>query len=244
VSLTARQLLGVSLTECSPDAPVSTEMHCDSCHFDGGVESIATGRTETNILTLPDRKNCEHYPSGHIGALMARRPINCSECHSDNALTAPGVVGLPSFSHAMHSAHSKEVSSTMRECYQCHPGPETQCLRDTMSQQGMTCTDCHGGMRQVAANANPWLTEPRCDSASCHGSAYVLDQPLYRNSTGHGELYCAACHDSPHAIAPSREANDALKFVALQGAPGPVSQCTVRHLSTPLQPGPHGMVAP
>jgi hypothetical protein len=71
------------------------------------------------------------------------------------------------------------------------------------SQHGMGCTDCHGTMRQVGQNPNPWLNEPRCDT--CHTDpAYAQNAPLYRNSTGHGGVYCAGCHDSLHAIAPSR----------------------------------------
>ena len=47
------------------------------------------------------------------------------------------------------------------DCYQCHPGPETRCLRDTMSAQGMWCTDCHGDMNAVAnPNRRPWIDEP------------------------------------------------------------------------------------
>jgi hypothetical protein len=64
-------------------------------------------------------------------------------------------------------------------------------------------------------------------------------------STGHGGLYCAACHDSPHAVAPSREANDQIKFRALQGSPGMLRNCLACHASTPQGPGrgPHGMLA-
>lgn len=46
---------GAELARSTVVAPVSNEMHCDTCHFDGGVEDIATGRVETNILTLHDR---------------------------------------------------------------------------------------------------------------------------------------------------------------------------------------------
>jgi hypothetical protein len=90
-------------------APVSTEMNCDDCHFDGGVEDISTGRVETNILKLHDEENEEDYPAGY-GPLMDNRPV------------------------------------------------------------------------------------------------------LYRLSKEHGGLYCAGCHDSPHAIAPGREVNDGIKF--------------------------------
>jgi hypothetical protein len=64
-----------------------------------------------------------------------------------------------------------------------------------------------------------------------------MDQPLYRKSKGHGNLYCAACHDSPHAIAPSREPNDAIKFIALQGKDGVLRECTVCHVTSPASLG-------
>ena len=106
------------------------------------------------------------------------------------------------------------------------------------SQHGMGCTDCHGAMTQVSQNPNPWLNEPRCDT--CHTDpAYAQNNVLYRNSTGHGGVYCAGCHDSPHAIAPSTQPRDGLKFINLQGHTGPLDTCTVCHLTTPASGGPH-----
>ncbi|MCA9928426.1 MAG: hypothetical protein KC419_08115 [Anaerolineales bacterium] len=230
----------VQLAQTTTVAPVSTEMRCDNCHHDGGVEDIATGRVETNILTLHDMENMDEYPSGHTGALMDRRPILCAECHASNALGKPGLPGIPSLSNAMHNTHEEEVPSTQEGCYQCHPGPQTQCLRDVMSEDhNMDCVDCHGNLANVANNPSPWLNEPRCDNAACHGSAYQQDQALYRLSKEHGGLYCAACHDSPHAIAPSREPNDAIKFIDLQGYNDTLEVCTVCHLTQPTAGGPH-----
>lgn len=224
---------GAILASLPVVAPVSTEMHCDYCHFDGGVEDIATGRVETNILTLHDQENLDQYPPGHEGALMDRRPILCAECHASNALGAGGVAGIPSLSNAMHEKHSGIVPDSLDGCYNCHPGPQTQCLRDVMSQDyGMDCIDCHGGMEVVKENPDPWLNEPRCDS--CHlEPEYAQDQPLFRFSKGHGGVYCEACHDSTHAIAESREPRDALKFIALQGHAGTLQECVVCHLTQP-----------
>lgn len=226
-------------------APVSTEMNCDDCHYDGGVEKIATGRVETNILTLHDEENEDDYPPGHQGALMGRRPVLCAECHASNALGAPGADGVPNLSRAMHEKHEDEMLPGMAGCYQCHPGPETECLRDVMSSQhDMDCLDCHGGMEQVAQNPRPWLQEPRCDAEGCHAApAYTQDAELYRLSREHGGIYCAGCHDSPHAIAPSVQPNDGIKFFALQGQRGPLVTCTVCHTAVPDGPGPHGMPA-
>ena len=97
----------------------------------------------------------------------------------------------------------------------------------------MTCVDCHGTVSAVAQNPNPWLNEPRCDSNDCHGQAFRQDQALYRLSRGHGAVYCEACHDSTHAIAASREPNDALKFTGWQGTAGTLRVCTTCHATQP-----------
>jgi len=219
-------------------APVSTEMRCDLCHYDGAFE-ISTGRVETNILMLHDRDHLEDYPPGHEGSLMDRRPILCAECHASNALNAPGVQEVPNLSHAIHEKHDEVIENTTAGCYKCHPGPDTKCLRDVMSEQyEMGCTDCHGGMYEVAENPNPWLNEPRCDE--CHTeSRYAQDNALYRLSKGHGGLYCEACHDSTHAIATSRQPEDSIKFINLQGHAGTLEKCTVCHLSDPGGNSPH-----
>jgi hypothetical protein len=225
---------GQELARTVAVAPVSTEMHCEYCHDDNGIanDDIATGVVEQNILTLHDDENGT--------TLMAERPVLCAECHASNALNMVGNPALPSLSEAMHDEHADKVHPGMTGCYSCHPGPRTQCLRDVMAQQGMDCVSCHGTMETVARNPNPWLNEPRCDNPNCHGSSYAQDQPLYRLSKGHGDIYCAGCHDSPHAIAPSRQPNDGLKFVALQGNPGTLAECTVCHGTVPDGAGPHG----
>ena len=235
---------GAELTRATVVAPVSTEMHCDYCHFNTAF-GISTGKTETNILTLHDQRNLSNYPANHAGPLMGRRPVLCAECHASAALALPGVAGLRSLSAAMHSRHSSAVSSTLDGCYSCHPGPTTRFLRESMSSLGIDCITCHGDMTQVSQNPSPWVNEPRCDSAACHSSIqFQQNQPLYRNSTGHGGVYCEGCHDSTHAIAPSTQPNDAIKFIALQGHAGTLNTCTVCHSTQPTGAGPHGMAAP
>ena len=223
-------------------APVSTEMHCDTCHASGQDPGGDQPRVELNILAFHDNEEGTN--------LLNSRPVLCARCHSSNALGLPGVIGVPSLSNAMHSQHTGEVPDSIDGCYSCHPGPTTRCLRDAMSlnvqsiidpTRKMNCIDCHGGMAQVAQNADPWLNEPRCDG--CHTPTDTMqfnqDQALYRFSKGHGGVYCEACHDSTHAIATSREPNDAIKFIQLQGHTGTLSECTVCHLNQPTGPGPH-----
>lgn len=223
---------GAILAQTQIVAPVSSEMRCDNCHKDKGSANpnISTGRVATNILTLHDQKEGTN--------LMQARPVLCASCHASNALGAPGKPNVPNLSKAMHSKHAGKVPDNLNGCYNCHPGPQTKCLRDVMStEEGMTCISCHGGMKQVAQNPNPWLNEPRCDN--CHKKT-PQNHALYRFSTGHGGLYCEACHDSTHAIAPSRVAADGIKFRQLQGSNGPLEKCTVCHLTKPSGAGPHG----
>ena len=231
-------------------APVSTEMHCDYCHYNRGPgnEGISSATVEQNILKKHDQENQDEYPAGHRGALMDRRPVLCAECHSSNAIGAPGAGDVPSLSRAMHDRHNGIVPNTIAGCYNCHPGPLTQCLRDVMSQlpapNTQTCITCHGNMQAVSQNPTPWLKEPRCDT--CHNNGkYNQNQALYRLSKDHGGLYCEACHDSTHAIAPSTLPNkDGLKFFQLQGHNGPICACNVCHASLPTGAGPHGITAP
>jgi len=262
--LTARATAtGAILAETTTVAPVSTEMRCDTCHYDGGLEGIATGNVKTNILTLHDREEGTD--------LMGSRPVLCADCHGSNALGLAGNPGLPSLSRAMHHRHAPEEAGTRGQtprvadpisalldkgqapaavasegtddCYLCHPGPQTQCLRDVMFAAGVTCIDCHGGTAQVADPARrPWIDLPRCET--CHGAQYAENpDTLYRNSIGHGGLYCEACHGSPHAIVPSTQPNDNIQNIALQGHAGALDDCSLCHAQAPAGPGPHGIMA-
>ena len=240
----------VILRQTQTVAPVSTELRCDNCHTDTGDATTRypitpTGKVDTNILALHDYLSQSQYPAGHTGSLMdpARRPVLCAECHSSNALGAPGAPGVSSLSNAVHNHHKDlpDITPDTDGCYNCHPGPTTRCLRDNMSQRySMTCVNCHGTMQKVAQNTSPWLNEPRCDN--CHGEDVRQDQALYRHSRGHGAVYCEGCHDSTHAIATSREPNDAVKFVNLQGEIGTLHQCTACHATQPTSTFSHQFV--
>ncbi len=209
--------------------PISNEMNCSNCHVPQGRETV-----DQAILRLHDEE--------HDTDLMGSRPVLCAECHSSNALGMDGNPELPSLSLALHGKHAEETN----DCYQCHPGPDTECLRGVMSDEyAMVCQDCHGGVSQVANSVaqgrEPWLEEPRC--GTCHGDAHEEDSgTLYRNSNGnkgHHGLYCAVCHGSPHAILPSREERDNRQNIALQGSAGTLETCAVCHKGTPDDEGPH-----
>jgi hypothetical protein len=203
--------------------PVSWEISCDLCHNTPGIS------TATDILRAHDRLHNTH--------LEQSKPVMCASCHADVGLGQNGQAGVSNLSRAMHGAHAPRMGAVQltSECYACHPGRRTQCLRDVHYSHGMTCTTCHQSMTAVAdPSRQPWVDEPRC--GSCHQrSGFAFEQPntLYRHSLGHSNVHCAACHGSPHAITPTVNAEDNVQALALQGHAGVISKCTVCHGQQP-----------
>jgi len=208
--------------------PVSTEMNCQICHNDAGKS------TASDILEDHDRL--------HGTTLMAQRPVLCADCHADNALGLPGQPGVSNLSAAMHGAHAPRTADLTldRVCYACHPGVRTQCQRDVHFVNNIACSDCHGDMYALAdPSRNPWVDEPRC-SGACHNDrpGFEFEQPgvLYRNSVGHSNVHCAACHGSPHAIVATATEVDNLQSQVMQGHPGRIDTCSVCHTTQPAEP--------
>lgn len=234
-SATGKEVAGLTVV-----TPVSTEMRCDTCHSDAGKATKKgsikpTGDVYLNILTLHDKLHAADFQKLGAKLLMDSRPVLCASCHGSNALGAPGTPGTSSLSNAMHKRHSTEgIPATTEGCQNCHPGPETKCLRDVHEQTlHYQCPECHGDLAKVATNPQPWLNEPRCDTAACHKNMTPAKikqtKPLFRQSKGMGGLMCEACHDSTHALAKARTGNDNIKFEALQGDAGPLHRCAICH---------------
>ncbi len=227
--INAYQLAQVSVTAGTQVAntqtviPVSWEISCNMCHSGKGT-SVAT-----DIL----RKHDKRFNT----KLEGQKPVLCAKCHSDNALGLPGVPGVSSMSTAMHKGHASrmETVNIANKCYACHPGVQTQCLRDVHEKKGMDCVSCHGTMTAVAnPYRKPWIDEPRC--GSCHkvpGHEYEQPGVLFRNAVGHNGVKCYVCHGSPHAVLPSRNPADNLQSIRLQGVAASLQKCSVCHTKTP-----------
>lgn len=158
-------------------------------------------------------------------------------------------------------------TSDLNSCYLCHPGAVTQCKRGAMNTQ--LCAACHGTLTMVGnATRTGWLDEPACQMCHNNSLRYTMtftskgvwrqtqDQTfatnpnvpqtgknLYRYSTGHGALFCSACHGSQHAELPSLQANDNLYAKNLQGYVAKITECAVCHSTPPVSAtgGPHGL---
>ncbi len=201
--------------------PTSDEINCAKCHS-GGQSSVFT-----NILKTHDAS---------MGTTLAdQKPVLCATCHGSPALgtVGPGVSGKY-LSQAIHGFHSTKNAS----CYDCHPGVTTQCSR-SLAHMGSgsdgNCTNCHGDLAKVASTIEsggrvPWESEPKCVTCHTGVSGVETGTTLYQSSTGHGGLYCSACHGSPHAMFPSREAKDNYQPDQYQGSKvKTIGSCGVCH---------------
>ncbi|MFH1220243.1 MAG: hypothetical protein V1694_07290 [Candidatus Eisenbacteria bacterium] len=207
---------GATLAETKATVPVSDEIDCGKCH---GAQAFE------NILTVHDRN--EHTD------LVSSKPVLCARCHASPALGTTGSVYL---SAAIHEWHVDKGSA----CYDCHPGQVTRCTRSLrhMAPDGH-CITCHGDLATVASSIRaqriPWANEPACATCHINVAEVATGSALYRNAQGHGSLYCAACHGSPHAMIPSREASDNYQALQYQGSTGVVKSigsCGVCHKSS------------
>jgi hypothetical protein len=178
--------------------PTSDEINCEKCHS-GGSFSVFT-----NILQAHDNNQGT--------SLVTQKPVLCAKCHGSPALGTSGLgTSGKYFSQAMHGFHATKGAS----CYDCHPGTLTKCSR-SLAHMGTNndgnCINCHGNLADVASSIDngriPWVTEPKCVTCHTVATGVETNNTLYRNSSGHGNLYCSACHGSPHAMYPSREAKD------------------------------------
>jgi hypothetical protein len=196
-------------------APVSSEMNCAKCH---GADAY------NDILNKHDSHNGTD--------LIHQKPVLCASCHGDPALgaTAAGQAGY--LSEKIHGFHAGVASPP--NCYDCHPGQITKCSRSLAhSTADGNCATCHGGLSQVSSSIEqgrtPWASEPRC--VDCHKGVAQVDTgtTLYRNSTGHGGVYCTSCHNSPHAMVPSSEKADNYAALQYQGKAVPIADCAACH---------------
>jgi nitrate/TMAO reductase-like tetraheme cytochrome c subunit len=188
---------GTTLATTRATVPTSDEINCARCH---GTAATAFD----NVLMKHD--------AAEGTSLSNNKPVLCASCHPSPAL---GITTGPQMylSKAIHGYHASKGAT----CYDCHPGVDTKCNRslahNNHDASDGNCTTCHGDMATVASSITggrvPWASEPAC--VKCHSadiSEINTGSALYRNSKAHGNLYCSACHGSPHAMYPSRELSD------------------------------------
>jgi len=225
---------GTAVAQARATVPTSDEIRCSRCHAQGGeaTEDIGGGGADVfrNVLLIHDAENGGEYSP----PLIERAPVLCAGCHGSPALGSTEAGSSGHFlSQVIHGAHASRGAT----CYDCHPGAETRCNRSLAHDaEDGHCTACHGSMNQLAESIEggrmPWLSEPMCSTCHTGVEGVHTGATLYRNAAGHGGVYCAACHHSPHAMHPAREASDRAQPFELQRSALTIGTCAVCHESS------------
>jgi len=211
---------GKTVASTRATVPTSDDINCAKCHGQDAFNDVLAKHDEENGTTLLNSK-----------------PVLCAECHGSAALGKMGKGSSGKYlSEALHGFHADRGAS----CYDCHPGNTTKCNRSAKhTASDGNCIRCHGTMEQVASSTNtgrvPWVNEPSC--SSCHTGVTDVGSSsmLYRNSKGHGDLMCTACHGSPHAMVPSLKDVDnyqAMQYQPYSKSPKTLGSCGACHGSS------------
>jgi hypothetical protein len=224
--ITVKDTTGTIVAQTRTTVPTSDEINCQKCH---GARAFA------DILSKHDLR--------HGTSLVSQKPVLCARCHGDPALgiAGPGTSGKY-LSFAIHDSHALRGGA----CYDCHPGNTTKCSRSIAHAGNGTdgnCINCHGTMSHIANSISsgariPWANEPKC--LTCHlVSGVDTGTALYTNGRGHGNVFCAACHGSPHATLPTSQESDNYQALQYQKKAKTIGSCAACHQQSKWK-GPSG----
>lgn len=216
---------------------------CAACH--GSNALPGTGLAGISALTSAVHRlhASTHDPLTGLSLDSSTNRSACYSCHPGS--TTKCLRG------AMGAAIASDGSMAM-QCQNCHGNMSRvgDATRVGWLQQP-SCQNCHTGtavqnaglIRYTSAYTQAGVLRPAVNPIfATNPNQPAAGFDLYRFSTGHGGLYCEACHGATHAEYPSSHRNDNLQSVQVQGHAGVVSECTVCH-NTPAQGlgGPHGL---
>jgi hypothetical protein len=246
--LVARDAGNNVLAETSIVLPVSSELHCSTCH------ASATGQADAkpapdwvfdpdpkhdfrlNILKLHDQKNIAN--PDYINALaqfgyrdtglydsvaLDGKSILCATCHQSEALGTPGAAGTQQLTTSIHSRHANVID------------PSTGKLMDDSTNRS-ACYQCHPGSTTRCLRGAMGAAVSTADGSmlmqcqSCHGSMSTVGAAT---RTGWlEEPNCQACHTGD-AVSNSGQ----IRFVDAFDSPGHLRVPTnTRFATTPNTP--------
>ncbi len=212
----------------------STPVLCASCHYSAALDLAQTGPVGPQLIN----KNMSRATHGfHASRILTPPPSgnNCFYCHPGEktkcARGAMETAGLDCMNchgnlYAVGQA-GRQPWTDLPRCESCHTGDALSNTGDQIIGRS-TYTDSPNVATFIIAENKRFAEQT---------------DTLYRNSLGHNGVACESCHGSPHAVWPSREANDNLTATTIQGHDGMIVECTACHgtgLSLTLD-GPHGM---
>jgi len=221
-----------------------TSILCARCHLSEALPGSGLAGVEPLTQAVHRRMAFTVDPITGVVLDSDANRAACYHCH-------PGPV-TRFLRGAMGAAVAADGTPAM-QCQSCHGS-----MRDVASPdrtgwlEEPRCQSCHTGTA-TSNNGQIRYTSVFEDSGETRAAvsstfATNPDTPLpglslFRFSTGHGGVYCEACHGSSHAEFPSLQRNDNIQSIQHQGHVGMLSECVACHATVPItrDGGPHGL---
>ncbi|WP_167854765.1 Calx-beta domain-containing protein [Mangrovimicrobium sediminis] len=159
---------------------------CQNCHYTPALDLAQVGPvagpagSEANGRNQLAHESNSRVMHNHHGALDGLFPA------------IPPAVQNP-LTGAIENQDAR-LAALEENCYQCHPGKDTQCLRGAMYNGGMLCSDCHGDLQQIGADFSAGVSSAALGAFQLGlGNFYDPDSPQPRVPWAN-EPGCGSCH--------------------------------------------------
>jgi hypothetical protein len=161
-----------------------TPVVCQTCHYTPALDLAHVGPLGP-----------ENDPVNANGRDQLKQSSMSNVMHSHHGSTGlfPEIPAPQQAADGSISNQSERLAALEQNCYQCHPGKDTQCLRGAMFNGGMLCSDCHGSMNQVGDDFSKDVSPDSVGSFILSGNFYDPHDPQPRVPWAN-EPGCGSCH--------------------------------------------------
>ena len=158
---------------------------CQRCHYTPALDLAQFGPLG------PEHPTLAHLANGRD---QLKQSTMSNVMHSHHGATGlfPEIPPANQLADGTITNQTERLEALEQNCYQCHPGKNSQCLRGAMFNGGMVCSDCHGSLAQVGDDFSKDVTPDNIGAFSLDGNFYTdADQPRvpWANEPG-----CGSCH--------------------------------------------------
>jgi hypothetical protein len=171
---------------------------CQVCHYTPALDLAQVGPkagapgSEANGRNQVAHQSSSRVMHNHHGSVTAG--------DRDGVAMFPGIPAPIQDAAGTVTNQGARLAALERNCYQCHPGKSTKCLRGAMSNGDMLCSDCHGSMKQVGNDfSRDVQPTPSADGTKGPGK-FILARDFYDPGSDTprvpwaNEPGCGSCH--------------------------------------------------
>ena len=169
------------------DTPLidQTPVVCQTCHYTPALDLAQFG-------PLGPENDDNGYANGR-DQLKQSTMSNVMHSHHGSTGLFPAIPAPKQAADGSITNQPQRLAALEQNCYQCHPGKDTQCLRGAMFNGGMLCSDCHGSLAQVGDDFSKDVTPENVGNFILTGNFYDPNDPQPRVPWAN-EPGCGSCH--------------------------------------------------